>query len=50
MVEKKMETTIVHWGYIGTMEQKKTMETAIIHWGLYWDGGKENGDNYDTLG
>ena len=29
-MEKKMETTIVYWGYIGIMEKK--METCI--WGL----------------
>ena len=26
-----METTIVHWGYIGTMENE--METSIVYWG-----------------
>ena len=26
-----METTIVYWGYIGTMEKK--METTIVYWG-----------------
>ena len=26
-----MGTTIVHWGYIGTLEQK--METTVVHWG-----------------
>ena len=26
-----METTIVHWGYIGVMEKK--METTIVYWG-----------------
>ena len=30
-MENKMETTIVHWGYIGIMENK--METTIVHWG-----------------
>ena len=30
MIEKKMETTIVHWGCIGIMEKK--METAIVYW------------------
>ena len=27
IMEKKMETTIVHWGYIGIMENK--METTL---------------------
>ena len=27
-MEKKMETTIVYWGYIGIMEKK--METTIM--------------------
>ena len=31
-MEKKMETTIVYWGYIGIVEKK--METSIM--GLYW--------------
>ena len=31
IMEKKMETTIVHWGNIGIMEKK--METTIVHWG-----------------
>ena len=31
IVEKKMETTIVHWGNIGIMEKK--METTIVYWG-----------------
>ena len=46
--EKKMETTIVYWGYIGIMEKKmettrvswghigimeKKMETTIVYWG-----------------
>ena len=26
-----METTIVYWGYIGTMENK--MQTTIVYWG-----------------
>ena len=29
--ENKMETAIVYWGNIGTMEKK--METAIVYWG-----------------
>ena len=31
IMEKKMETTIVYWGYIGIMEKK--METTIVYWG-----------------
>ena len=27
----QIETTIIHWGFIGTME--KNMETTIVHWG-----------------
>ena len=27
----KMETTIVHWGYTGIMENE--METTIVYWG-----------------
>ena len=38
-MEKKMETTILIWGYIGIMEKK--METTILIWGLYRDNGKE---------
>ena len=30
-MEKKMETTIVYWGYIGIMEKK--MEATIVYWG-----------------
>ena len=30
-MEKKTETTIVHWGNIGMMEKKK--ETNIVYWG-----------------
>ena len=49
-MEKKMETTIVNWGYIlgfiqGIMERK--METTIVNWGytlrLYRENGKDNG-------
>ena len=29
-MEKKMETTIVYWDYIGITEQK--METTIVYW------------------
>ena len=29
-MEKKMETTIVYWGYVGIMEKK--METNIVYW------------------
>ena len=29
-MEKKMETTVVYWGYMG----------------FYWDNGKENGNYY----
>ena len=36
-MEKKMETTIVDWGYIGVMV-------------LYWDNEKENGNYYSKLG
>ena len=31
IMEKKMETTIIYWGYNGIMEEK--METTIIYWG-----------------
>ena len=31
IMEKNMETTIIHWGYIGIVEKK--METTIIYWG-----------------
>ena len=49
-MEKKMETTIVHWGNIGIMENK--METTIMGFigymmGLYRDNGKENGNYYN---
>ena len=29
---KKIETTIVYWGFIGIMEKK--METTIVYWGF----------------
>ena len=29
IMEKKTETTIVHWGYIGIMEKK--METTLVY-------------------
>ena len=35
-MEKKMETTIIHWGNI----------RVIV--GLYWDNGKENGNYYNN--
>ena len=47
-MEKKMETTILIWGYIGIMEKK--METTILIWGLYRDNGKENGNYYINFG
>ena len=31
LMEKKMETTIIYWGYIGIMENK--MEATIVYWG-----------------
>ena len=31
IIENKMETTVVYWGYIGRMEKK--METTIVYWG-----------------
>ena len=37
-MEKKMETTIVHWGYI-----------EVVLGVLYWDSGKENGNYYSIL-
>ena len=45
-MEKKMETTIVYWGYMGIMEKK--METTIVYWGLYGDNGKENASIPDS--
>ena len=44
IMEKKLETTIVYWGYIGIMEKK--MDT-IVYWGI-GDDGTENGD-YCTI-
>ena len=35
-MEKKMETTIVYWGYIGIME--KRMEATIVYYG-FWARG-----------
>ena len=48
IMEKEMETTMVHWGYIGAMKNK--MGTTIVPWGyigimenkmettiVYWD-------------
>ena len=31
IMENKMESTIVYWGYIGIMETK--MDTTIVYWG-----------------
>ena len=31
-MEKKMGSTIVHWGYLSIME----METTIVYWGYIW--------------
>ena len=31
IMENKMETAIVYWGYLGIMEKK--METTIVYWG-----------------
>ena len=31
IMENKMETTMVYWGYIGVMEKK--METTMVYWG-----------------
>ena len=44
IMEKKMETTIVYWGYIGIMEKKMENYCSIL--GLYRDNGKENGNQY----
>ena len=30
-MEKKMETTVVYYGYNGIMEKK--METTVVYWG-----------------
>ena len=30
-MEKKTETTIAYWGYIGIMEKKR--KTTIVYWG-----------------
>ena len=46
VIEKKMKTTIVCWGYIGRME--KNMETTIVYWG-YMGLGQENGNDYNGL-
>ena len=32
IMEKKMETTIVYWGFVGIMENQ--METTIVYWGF----------------
>ena len=65
IVEKKMEATIVYWGYMGIMEKKmeativywgymgimeKKMEATIVYWGYIDDNGKENGSYYSILG
>ena len=39
-----METPMVHWGYIGILEQN--MESTIVYWGY----GKENGNYSNILG
>ena len=31
LMEKKMEATMVYWGYMGIMEKK--MEATIVYWG-----------------
>ena len=46
IMEEKMETTIVYWGYIGIMEKK--MEASVVYWG-YRDNGKENGNYHNGL-
>ena len=33
IMEKKMETTIVYWGYIGIMEKKMETTVTIVYWG-----------------
>ena len=36
IMKKKMETTVVYWGYIGIMEKK--METTVVHGGYIGRG------------
>ena len=47
-MEKKMEATIVYWGYIGIME--KRMEATIVYWGYIGIMEKKNGSYYSILG
>ena len=39
-----METTIVYWGFIGVMENKK--ETTIVYWGY----NRDSGNKAETIG
>ena len=43
IMEKKMQTAIVYWGFIGMMEKK--MEASMVL-GLHRDDGTENGSYY----
>ena len=45
MMEKKMETTMVRWGYIGIIG---TNYQNIL--GSYRDSGTENGNHYNIFG
>ena len=60
-MEKKMETTIACWDYIGIMEKKmetplvywdymgimeKKMETPLVYWEYIWITEKKNGNYY----
>ena len=47
-MEKKMETTILIWGY--NRDNGKENGNYYINLGLYRDNGKENGNYYINLG
>ena len=51
-MEKKMETTVVYWGYIGGLYRDNGKENGHYYsiLGLYRDNGKENGDYYIIIG
>ena len=39
IMEKKMESTMLYWGYIGIMEKK--MESTMLCWGYIGNNGKK---------
>ena len=48
IMEKKMDTTIVYWGFYGDNGKENGYYYSIL--GLDGDNGKENGYYYSILG